>query len=247
MNRVRPMRVRPSWNVDSFTLLFKTGITIFATDYVASTASTFDKVVLLKYGSVEQLGFYTLALSAYSAFQIVPQSIAHYIYPRMSHHLGRTNSPRVIWGIAWKINLVVLGCMLPLAVCGSLLMPMAVKLLFPKYIAGTHAAQIALFSAVAGGAATGVNALLSMKAWVHLIAYQLLYALFLVASPFLGVMMFSSPLTGVAYGILIANAAAAIFGLAITFLATHRDIPQSGTMADNSSRTLSAEGSADAA
>jgi O-antigen/teichoic acid export membrane protein len=234
MHRARPMMVTPSWNTKSFKLLFKTGIMIFAPDYVAGAAGTFDKVALLKYGGVEQLGYYALALSAYSAFQSVPTSIAHYVYPRMSHHYGRTNNPRVIWGIAWKTNLIVLACMLPIAVVGSLLMPPSVRLLFPKYVAGTRAAEIALFAGAAYGATVGTNALSSMKAWSHLVSYQLLYSLLLVVGPFLGVRFASTPLTGVAYGVLGANVGGAILGLLITFSATHSNavVPQDPTEPD---------------
>ncbi len=222
MHRVRPMSVSPSWKTDAFVLLFKTGIPIFATDYLASCAGTFDKVALLKFGGIEQMGYYTLALSAYSAFQVVPQSISHYIYPRMSHHFGRTNSPKVIWGMAWRINLIVVAAMLPLAVIGSFMMPPVVKFLFPKFVTGTHAAQIALFAAVGYGACTGTNALLSLKAWKHLIAYQVVYSILLIAGPFIGIRLFSSPLIGVAYGVLFANVVSATFGLIITLAATHR-------------------------
>jgi O-antigen/teichoic acid export membrane protein len=221
MHRARPMSIVPSWRMDSFFLLVKTGVPIFATDYISTCAATLDKVALLKFGGVEQVGFYALAISAYSAFQVVPQSIAHYVYPRMSHHYGRTNNPRVLWGMAWKTSLIVVGSMIPIALAGCWLLPASVKFLFPKYVTGTHAAEIALFTAVAYGATQGANALASLKAWSHLFAYQLSYAGLLAIAPFIGVRMFSSPLDGVAYGMLGANLVGAILALGITFAATH--------------------------
>jgi O-antigen/teichoic acid export membrane protein len=223
MHRMRPMPVLPSWSKDSFVLLLKTGIPIFATDYIASCAATFDKVALLRFGGLEQVGLYTLALTAFSAFQVVPISIAHYVYPRMSHHFGRTNNPRILWGMAWKSSIIVAGCMLPLAIAGSFILPIAVKFLFPKYITGIQAAEIALFTGVAYGATLGTNALLSMKAWSHLIAYQLSSSAMMAVGPFLGIRLFSSPLSGVAYGMLGANVLTAVLGLVITFVATHRE------------------------
>lgn len=222
MHRVRPIKVMPSWSKDSFFLLLKTGIPIFATDYTVNCAATVDKLVLLKYGGMEQVGYYALALSGYAAFQVLPQSIAHYIYPRMSHHYGRTNNPRVLWGMAWKVNVIVLVTMIPVAAIGWFILPIGVKLMFPKYVAGTRAAQIALISAVAYGAATGSNALASLKAWGHLLTYQLTYAALLVAGPFVGVYTFASPLTGVAYGMLGANLIGVALALIITYDATHR-------------------------
>lgn len=221
MHRARPMAVVPSWKMDSFSLLLKTGIPIFATDYISNCAGTLDKVALLKFGGIEQVGLYALAISAYAAFQVVPQSIAHYVYPRMSHHYGRTNNPRVLWGMAWKTSLIVVGSMIPIALVGCWLLPASVKFLFPKYVTGTHAAEIALFTAVAYGATMGANALASLKAWSHLFAYQFSYAGLLAVAPFVGVRLFSSPLDGVAYGMLGANLLSAILALGITFAATH--------------------------
>jgi O-antigen/teichoic acid export membrane protein len=222
MHRVRPIIVSPIWKTDSFLLLLKTGIPIFATDYIFNCANTLDKVALLKFGGVEQVGFYALAGSAGAAFAVIPQSIGHYVYPRMSHHYGRTNNPRVLWSLVWKTTLIVLASMIPIAVVGSLLLPIAVKILFPKYLAGIHAAQITLFSTAIYGASTGAVALLSLKAWSHLIAQQLSFAGLLAVAPFIGIRVFASPLNGVAYGMLGANLLGAILSLAITFAATRR-------------------------
>jgi O-antigen/teichoic acid export membrane protein len=230
MHRARPMSVLPSWRTDSFMLLIKTGTPIFATDYIFNCAATADKMVLLKFGGVEQVGLYALAVSAFSAFQVVPQSIAHYAYPRMSHHYGRTNNPHVLWGMAWKTSLIVVASMLPIAVLGCWLLPFGVRFVFPKYIAGTHAAQIALFTAVAYGATMGSNALSSLKAWSHLVTYQAAYSALLVVGPLLGVRLFSSPLDGVAYGMLVANLLGAILALGFTYTATYGKLGRPLTM-----------------
>ncbi len=221
MHRARPMSVRPAWRTDSFMLLFKTGTPIFVTDYVFNCAATVDKMVLLRFGGVEQVGLYALAVSTFSAFQVLPQSIAHYAYPRMSHHYGRTNNPHVLWGMAWKTSLIVVASMLPIALLGWWLLPFGVRFVFPKYVAGTHAAQIALFTAVAYGATQGANALSSLKAWSHLVTYQAAYSALLVVGPLLGVRLFSSHLDGVAYGVLVANILGAILALSFTYAATY--------------------------
>jgi hypothetical protein len=153
----------------------------------------------------------------------------------MSHHYGRTNNPRVLWGLVWKTTLIVVASMIPIAVVGSLLLPFAVKILFPKYLAGTHAAQIALFSTAIYGASTGAVALLSLKAWSHLVAQQLSFAALMAVAPFIGIRLFSSPLNGVAYGMLGANLLGATLSLAITFAATRRihNMPPEPTAAES--------------
>ena len=232
MHRGRPMSVTPSWRTDSFMLLFKTGTPIFVTDYVFNCAATVDKMVLLRFGGVEQVGLYALAVSTFAAFQVVPQSIAHYAYPRMSHHYGRTNNPHILWGMAWKTSLIVVMSMLPIALLGWWLLPFGVKFVFPKYVAGTHAAQIALFTAVAYGASQGANALSSLKAWSHLVTYQAAYSALLVIGPIVGVRLFSSSLDGVAYGVLFANILGAILSLGFTYAATYGQLGKQRSASD---------------
>ncbi len=186
MHQSRPMAVRPEWDKGSIWLLLRTGLPIFATDYIATSAATMDRVALLRFGGVESVGFYSLAISASSAFAVLPQSISHYVYPRMSSRYGQTNDPRALWGMAWRTTLIVAGVMIPIAVVGAVLLPWVVPILFPKYVPGTSAAQIALFAGVASGATIGSNALASLKAWRHLMAFQFSYAGLLAAGPFAG-------------------------------------------------------------
>jgi hypothetical protein len=222
MHRTRPLRVRPCWRADSFRQLVGTGIPIFATDYLTNFARTVDRLVLLHSGGVEQVGLYALAMSAYSGFAVVPQSIAHYVYPRMSHHYGRTSDPLVVWGIAWKTAVIVVLTMAPIAIVGYQLLPFGVKAIFPRYLGGIHAAQVTLFTSVAYGVTVSANALASQKAWKHLLAFQLSYAALLMVGPFAGPWFTASPLDGVAYGALGANVMGAVLALAVTFAATHR-------------------------
>jgi hypothetical protein len=79
-----------------------------------------------------------------------------------------------------------------------------------------------LFSAVAFGATTGSNALASLKAWRHLVAYQLSFSAIVAISPFVGIRLFTSALDGVAYGLLGGNVIGAILSLVFTYAATHR-------------------------
>lgn len=228
MHRVRPLKIDPVWNVDALKVLLKTGIPIFALDYFRTVAATSDRLALLHSGGVKQVGFYALALSVYSGFATIPLSINQYIYPRMSFQYGRDKNPRALWSLAWKVTAVSIAIMLPLAFVGWFLLPSVVKALFPNYVEGTHAAQLMLLAAVCGGAVTGVNALWSLKAWKPMVLYQVIFSTLLATGPFVGVSVFSSPLTGVAYGTLAARFISAIVAVVLTYFATHRMIPEKG-------------------
>ncbi len=219
---IRPMRIGWMWNWEALKALMKVGLPIFALSYIESTAGTFDKVALLAVGGLQQVGYYSFAMLIWGAFAVIPASLNSYLYPRMTYSFGRDGDPLSLWRTAWKWTVAVIALMLPLSVVGYLAAPFIIPILFPKYAAAVTATQIMLFGAVFYGAAIGVNALWSMKAWKYMITYQLTGALLRVAGPLAGVKLFASPLVGVPCGMLAAYAINFGFGLGLTYVATHQ-------------------------
>jgi len=221
LHRVRPIRVNLIWDWDAFKNLMLTGLPIFILAYIESTAGTVDRLVLLKSGGVEQVGYYSLALYMMQSISIIPLSLTSYVYPRMSYSFGKTGDPMVLWNKAWKATLAVFGIMAPLTVAGWFAIPVAVPMLFPKYVPGIFPAQITLVGAFFYGAVITVIPLWSMKAWKYMIAYQLSGSALRVAGPYIGAKLFSSPLTGVAYGMFCVYVVNFGVGLGLTYVATH--------------------------
>ena len=58
---IRPVKVRPIFQTDSFKLLAKTGFPIFALDYIVTTAGTCDRLALLHAGGPILVGYYALS------------------------------------------------------------------------------------------------------------------------------------------------------------------------------------------
>jgi O-antigen/teichoic acid export membrane protein len=222
MHRIRPLKVSSNVSRESLLLLLKTGIPIFALDYLRSCASTLDRLALLHFGGVQQVGYYAVGATACAGFEVLPTSVAHYIYPRMSYRYGQDKSARGLWGLTWKATVVLAVVMLPLAIAGWFCLPPVIAKLFPKYVAGTRAAQLMLFAAVGTGAAVGVNALWSLKAWKSMIAYQVSSSVLYAVGPFVGIRLCQSPLTGVAAGVVGARLLSAMIGFGITYDAIHR-------------------------
>ncbi len=221
LHLARPLRVPARWDGKAFWELMKVGTPIFVLAYLFAVAGTADRLILLRTGGVEQVGFYAMALYAWQALTVLPHSLATYIYPRMTYSWGKAGDPRQLWNGAWKTALVMLGIMVPMAVVGWFLLPIVGPTFFPKYREGIFAAQITLVSAVFYGAVIGVNALWSMKAWKYMVVYQLSSAGLLVAGPLAGAKLFQSPLTGVATGMLFARAVTFMIGMGATYRATH--------------------------
>jgi len=220
MHRVRPIRVGHTWDGAAFKSLMITGLPLFAMGYIDTITMTMDRLVLLKQGGVQQVGYYSLAMYASQAMTIIPVSLGQYVYPRMSYLYGKDGDPRILWTMAWKTAVGTFLIMTPIALACAFALPYLVPFLFPKYAPGVPAAQIFLFGSIFIGAVIGVNALFSMKAWKHYVAYEFSCSALRVACPIAGALFLSSPLVGVAWGMFTANAAGLLVGLMLIYSAT---------------------------
>jgi O-antigen/teichoic acid export membrane protein len=221
LHAVRPMRVKLTWNWPALSELLKTGFPIFVLSYVESTSGTFDRVFLLQRAGVEQVGYYSLGMMTQQAMMVIPASVAIYVYPRMTYALAKEDDLLALWERAWKSTAAVFAIMLPLAICAVVALGWLVPTLFPKYVPGIPAAQILVFASLFSGALIGVNALWSMKAWTHMVTYQLSAGGMRALGPFIGISLHSDPLSGVAWGTLGAFLGQLVLSIILTHHATH--------------------------
>lgn len=217
----RPIKVGFIWDKAAFYKLIKVGLPIFSLAYVESIASTADRLWIINYGTITDVGLYSFGFYAFSSFTIFPSSIASYIYPKMTYNYGRTHDKLIMWRYVKKITLLLLIVLTPIAIIGYLICPYLIEEFFPNYIKSAPSMQILLLAGVLSGAVIGVNALWSMKSWKHMIIYQLFFSFLLVICPYVGLQFFSDKLVGISYGVLLAHFINLISGILLTYLATH--------------------------
>ncbi|TXD50339.1 MULTISPECIES: oligosaccharide flippase family protein [unclassified Polaribacter] len=216
----RPIRVRLLWNKKAFIKLLKVGFPIFGLAYIASIAATADKIWLLKYASLTEVGLYSFGFFAFSSFMLFSTSIASYIYPKMTYAFAKNGDKNALWLLVKKITVLLLLIQIPLSIIGYYLIPIAVSNLFPDYVLSIPIMQILIFAGMFKGSVIGVNALWSMKRWNYIIIYQITSSLILVILTYIGAKYFSIRFIGVAYGLLLASFISLILGFYLTFKAT---------------------------
>ena len=77
----RPVRVGPKWNLSCLKHLFLIGAPIFGVSQIYMVWSTLDRNLVVAYTSDALMGFYTVALQAAQAFEILPIAISMVICP----------------------------------------------------------------------------------------------------------------------------------------------------------------------
>lgn len=222
MHIFRPIRVGFIWDKAAFLKLVSIGLPIFGLAYLESISSTFDRVLLLNFAGLKEVGIYAFGYYALSSFAIFPASMASYIYPKMTYAYGKTNDALVLWKYVQKITLLLLALLTPLAVIGFFVCPYLVNKFFPEYTESIRVMQILLFAGIFNGAAIGVNVLWSMKAWKYMISYQLLNVVLLICFPLIGLQLFDDKLTGIATGVLSAHVVNWCSAMIFCYIATHR-------------------------
>lgn len=217
----RPIKALFYWDKKMFISLLKVGFPIFALVVLDSFATTIDKVWLLKYTDLTQVGLYSFGLYALNTFILFSSSIASYIYPKLTFEYAKNNDKIILWKYVKKITILLLAIQTPILILCFFLVPSLVVKFFPNYAGSLTVIQILLTAGVLKGSVIGVNVLWSMKSWKYMYMYQIIYTLMLISITFICMKLFSSKIEGVAYGVLIANALNLINALILSYKATH--------------------------
>lgn len=217
---VRPLKVKAAYDKKSFKELIKTGIKLYAIGYLDDISKTFNRTILLTYGGVLLVGYFSPAIAVITGMTIFPSAMAQYIYPQMSFNFGKYNDPRNLWGWVWKSALGMLAIGLPLIVMGWLLIPYFIKEFFPNYLESIFATQMALLAGVFDSATIGTQVLNTLKSfkWLTVLTVFKLALLWFTMSYFASVM---NPLEGVSIGMVIASIIFWVISMLVCYKETH--------------------------
>lgn len=220
----RPIKVKFIWDKNSFIQLIKVGLPIFALAYLESFSSTIDKLLLLKFSSISDVGLYSFAFYAFSIFTLFSGSIASYVYPRMTYSYGQNNDKLILWNYVKKMTITLISIQLPLVLIGFFTIPNIIITYFPNYEYSIPAMRILLIAGLFKGSVIGANVLWSIKNWAYMIYYQVSYSGFIVTFTSISIFFSENRIEGVAFGVLIANILNFFTGIFFAYKATHQKL-----------------------
>lgn len=181
MYMVRPLKVKPQFNKESFKHLAVVGLPVYIMGYFRGIANSFSRLVLLSYGGIITVGIYAPVAAIGTAMNLFPTVFANLFFPQMTHRYGQTGDAKTLWPAVWKSCLILFVVNVPLVFAIWLGTPYLVNEFFPKYTSAIVAMQwISLTFLFSGGLVTH-NTLYSIKAYrtatIYSIAEVLLYAI----------------------------------------------------------------------
>ncbi len=220
--RIRPLKkVKPNFDRAIFTKLFKVGFPIFVTSYIIIFLNTAPRLILLKYGSVSMLGIYAPLLTIITAISVIPDSIANYFYPKMTHQIGKTNDRLAIWkkSLYSHIGLIILG--IPVVIGCLLFIPYLIDTFIPKYVESKSIIGIGVFTALFMSYKFGYTTLITLKEWKLIVVYIAFFAILQFILPLI-LLNYTSVLLAVVIGQLVSATFMVVVSLSTNYIATHR-------------------------
>lgn len=217
----RPLHVKTQFSTSHLIRLLKVGLPIYICGYLLTVSSTFPRLILLSEDGLKQVGLFAPVYAVMGMMQMLPESIAQYIYPHMSYRYGKTGDPESLWPMAWKTATGVVVLSLPGLVVCMFAVPWIIEWFFPKYVESAVAIKWGLISGVFLGGAISVNALLSLKAWLWLTVYTAFQVISTFLLSFSLYRIAGNPLEGVAAGYAIAQGLSFPVGMYCIYRATH--------------------------
>jgi O-antigen/teichoic acid export membrane protein len=220
----RPIHVRPSFIWQRALTLLKVGVPVYILGYIVTVADTFPQVLLSGSGT-KMVGLFSPVSATITMMQMLPVSIAQYIYPHMSYRFGKTGDPATLWPIAWKTSVGLLVLLLPVLPIGIALIPWVLRAYFPQYADAAGAVKFGLMSGMFLGASISMTALFSLKAWFWAGVYSVGRAVSTYVLLLLMIWCWTSRLEAVAAGYMLAQAFAFALAMFCIYRATHPKKP----------------------
>jgi O-antigen/teichoic acid export membrane protein len=145
----RPIPVRPRWDWQRLLVLCKVGVPIYLLGQAWTFFISMDRLTLVEH--TQALGYYTIALQASTAAQIIPTAFTIVIFPRLAQLYGETDRAMPLWILAKKaaIGATLFGG--GIGVLGWIATPLVINRFLPNYKPGIAAAQWASFMGLAMG------------------------------------------------------------------------------------------------
>jgi O-antigen/teichoic acid export membrane protein len=139
---IAPLSLRPN---EGTRQLLKRGFPIFLFLAATTLLKSIDRIMILKYLSVEALGYYSVGLMGVSMLLYLPESIAYVLYPRLIARFTETSDTERTARDMMR-SLAVVAWLMPLVIGVAVFWVRELIVLFlPQYQSGVRAVSILLF------------------------------------------------------------------------------------------------------
>lgn len=216
----RPYKIKAEWSVAELKKLVSIGLPIFILGYLQQITRTFNRLILILFGSVYLVGLFSPASAIYSAVFFLPSTLAQFLYPKFSFIYGKYGDKKLLIPYVNKIYLLSCVLIVPTILVAFFVLPWAFEKYIPDYIKGIFAAQVFLICGVIDITTISINVFYSIGDKKPVIYYTIVKMALMFLVP-LAASLFFDILTAVALGTLISTIISSIFGYILLIKTLH--------------------------
>jgi O-antigen/teichoic acid export membrane protein len=217
----RPLKVEVGLEKDSFLSLIKVGFPLFLVSYLVSIIETFPRLYIAKFGTISDLGLFSPVIIILGIAVILPNSIASYMYPKMSYEFGQHANKTKLWNVVKFTALISLLSSVPMCVVVYFVADQ-VTWLFPKYSATVPYLKISAFSLLFIGYKSSGLTFSVLKSWNSMVLNSIVFLLVSTLSMLIIRLFFNDVLEIASYSIIITYGVMFFFSLGLANFELHK-------------------------
>lgn len=217
----RPIKVKSRFSLQTYKYLIKTGSKIFFLTYLRNIPETYPKLIILFFLSTYALGLTAPANAVLSGISLVPNTLAKYIYPKITFNYGRDSDKSKVWDYSIRIikNITVFGFLCLLSI---IIIPFIINNFFPKYDDAVYISMISVGIAFFRMYGLLFNVLITLKRHKAQLAVGVSRNVLYLLIPLLLYLLYQEHLLeGIFIGILIAEAVSTALLIYFVHKVTH--------------------------
>ena len=122
--------------------LFWSGIPLMINNFIWTIVGSIDRFLIIKFIDIKNLGYYTIANMAFSTIMLIPHTISHVFYIKLSKEYGEYKNNQKLVMSANKYTFICSYITSFICFFAFVVIPFFVNYLMPKYRHGIYPAQI---------------------------------------------------------------------------------------------------------
>lgn len=172
---------KPCFYKEHFSALLKRGIFMTVFNELKGVTESMPRLVLLNTGGVVKVGIFNPALVVGTFMNLIPTQIAQFLHPQMGMKYGQTKNAKDMWPYFKALTIYVPLFLIIPALLGWVFIPFILEYAFPKYLESLWPIRIMLIGFMFGSTFFTRGFLITIKAYVIVLALQLFDLVLFVA------------------------------------------------------------------
>lgn len=185
---------KPRFFREHFDSLLKRGVFMTVVNSIRGVVETLPRLIILKIGTVIQVGLFSPASVACGFINLVPSQIIQFVHPQMSYKYGQTKKAKDMWPFLKFLTIWMPIFILPVSLAGWFIIPYVIEIVFPNYIESIWPVRFLLIGVLFSTRGFAKGFMTTIKAYKEVLGLDLFDLLMFTICPLLVISLSTLPM-----------------------------------------------------